>query len=83
MVVPPGWQPEEFNTEQRRQARAENNVRAERGRSRLLVIVGVLLIVAEIPAILLGWPGLGIILVPMGLFMVIGGVLQLALERGD
>jgi hypothetical protein len=83
VVVPPGWQPEEFNTEQRRQERAERNVHSERGRSRLLVIGGALLLAAELPAILAGWSGLGLILVPLGLFMAIGGAIQLLLERGE
>ena len=83
MVVPPSWQPDEFNDERTRQDRAEKNVRRDARGSWTLVIVGILLILGLIPAILVNLPGLGIILVPLGMFMIIGGAIQLIFERGD
>lgn len=83
MVVPPQWQPEEFHTEQRRQARAERNVLGERRRSIGLIAGGALVVALQLPWVLIGLPGLGIITMPIGLFMMIGGGIQLLLERGE
>lgn len=83
MVIPPGWQPDEFHTEQRRQARAERNVRGERRRSRWLIVLGALVAALQLPWELIGLPGLGIVTMPIGVFMMIGGALQLLLERGE
>ncbi len=83
MVVPPSWQPSEFNDERTRQQRVEKNIRRDTRRSWMLVIAGVVLILGLIPAILFDLPGLGIILVPLGMFMIIGGAIQLIFERGD
>lgn len=82
MVVPPIWQQDNPRDERERQQIVERNVRSEHRRSWALVIGGALLLACMLPAILAGLPGLGILIVPTGLFMVIGGGIQLLFERG-
>ena len=82
MVVPPIWRDENPRDERQRQEIVARNVRGNQRRARLLVACGVLLLVCLIPAILAGLPGLGLLLVPTGLFMFIGGGIQLLFERG-
>jgi hypothetical protein len=82
MVVPPIWQDENPRDERQRQEIVARNVRGERRRSMALVIGGALLLASLLPAVLAGWPGLGIIIIPTGLFMMIGGGIQLLFERG-
>lgn len=82
MVVPPIWQDDNPRDERQRQEIVARNVRGERRRSLALVIGGALLLACLLPAVLAGWPGLGIIIIPAGLFMIIGGGIQLLFERG-
>ena len=82
MVVPPIWQDDNPRDERERQEIVARNVRSEQRRSLALVIGGLLVLASLLPAILAGLPGLGIIIVPTGLFMVIGGGIQLLFERG-
>lgn len=82
MVVPPIWRDENPRDERQRQEIVARNVRGNQRRARLLVACGVLLLLCMLPAILAGLPGLGLILVPTGLFMIIGGSIQLLFERG-
>jgi hypothetical protein len=82
MVVPPIWQDDIPRDERERQEIVARNVRSERRRSLALVIGGFILLAMMLPAILAGLPGLGLIIVPTGLFMVIGGGVQLLFERG-
>jgi predicted phage tail protein len=82
MVVPPIWQDDIPRDERERQEIVARNVRSERRRSLAVVIGGAILLTLMLPAILVGLPGLGLIIVPTGLFMVIGGGVQLLFERG-
>ena len=82
MVVPPIWQDDNPRDERQRQEIVARNVRSERRRSLALVAGGAILLAMMLPAILAGLPGLGLIIVPTGLFMVIGGGVQLLFERG-
>lgn len=82
MVVPPLWQEDNPRDERERQAIVARNVRSERRRSWALMIGGAILLAGMLPAILAGWPGLGIVIVPTGLFMMIGAGIQILFERG-
>lgn len=82
MVVPPIWQQDNPRDEHERQEIAARNVRGEQRRSWALIIGGTLLLACMLPAVLAGLPGLGILIVPTGLFMLIGGGIQLLFERG-
>jgi predicted phage tail protein len=82
MVVPPIWQDDIPRDERERQEIVARNVRSERRRSLAVVIGGAILLATMLPATLVGLPGLGLIIVPTGLFMVIGGGVQLLFERG-
>jgi predicted phage tail protein len=82
LVVPPIWQEDNPRDERQRQEIVARNVRSERRRSLALVIGGLLVLACMLPAVLAGLPGLGIIIVPTGMFMVIGGGIQLLFERG-
>ena len=82
MVVPPIWQEDNPRDERERQEIVARNVRGERHRSLALVIGGALVLACLLPAVLAGLPGLGILIVPTGMFMVIGGGIQLLFERG-
>ena len=82
MVVPPIWQDDNPRDERERQEIVARNVRAERRRSWLLVAGGVIVLLGMLPAILAGLPGVGILIIPLGLFMLIGGAIQLLFERG-
>lgn len=82
MVLPPIWEQDDPREERERQTIVARNVRSESRRSWALVIGGVVLLICMIPALLVGLPGLGIIIIPTGLFMVIGGGIQLLFERG-
>jgi hypothetical protein len=82
MVVPPIWQEDNPRDERERQEIVARNVRSERRRSWLLIVGGALILACMIPALLAGLPGLGLLIVPIGLFMVIGGAIQISFERG-
>jgi predicted phage tail protein len=82
VVVPPIWQDDNPRDERQRQEIVARNVRSEHRRSLALVIGGLLVLASLLPAVLAGLPGLGIIIVQTGLFMVIGGGIQLLFERG-
>lgn len=82
MVVPPIWEQDNPRDERERQQIVERNVRSETRRSWTLIIGGGVLLASLLPAVLVGFPGLGILIVPTGLFMVIGGAIQLLFERG-
>ena len=82
MVVPPIWQEDNPRDERERQEIVARNVRSEQRRSRALVIGGALVLACMLPAVLAGLPGSGLIIIPTGLFMVIGGGIQLLFERG-
>ena len=82
MVVPPIWQEDNPRDERERQEIVARNVRSEQRRSRALVIGGALVLACMLPAVLAGLPGLGLVIIPTGLFMVIGGGIQLLFERG-
>ncbi len=82
MVLPPIWEQDNPREEHERQAIVARNVRSESRRSWALVIGGIVLLMCMIPALLVGLPGLGIVIVPTGLFMIIGGGIQLLFERG-
>jgi hypothetical protein len=82
MVVPPIWQEDNPRDERERQEIVARNVRSERRRSWLLIIGGALILACMIPAVLAGLPGLGLLIVPIGLFMIIGGAIQISFERG-
>ncbi|MGH9175473.1 MAG: hypothetical protein ACRD1H_14000 [Vicinamibacterales bacterium] len=82
MVVPPIWQDDNPRDERERQEIVARNVQAERRRSWALVAGGAVVLLGMLPAILAGLPGLGILIVPLGLFMLIGGAIQLIFERG-
>lgn len=82
MVVPPIWQEDNSRDERERQEIVARNVRSEQRRSLALVIGGFVVLACLLPAALAGLPGLGIVIVPTGLFMVIGGGIQLLFERG-
>lgn len=82
MVVPPIWQEENPRDERERQEIVARNVRGEQRRSWALIIGGAILLACLLPAMLAGLPGLGIVIVPTGLFMMIGGAIQVLFERG-
>lgn len=82
MVVPPLWQQDNPRDERERHEIVERNVRGERRRSWALIGGGGLLLACMLPAILAGLPGLGILIIPTSLFMLIGGAIQLLFERG-
>lgn len=82
MVVPPIWRDENPRDERERQEIVARNVRGNRRRALALIIAGGVLLVLMVPALLAGLPGLGLILVPTGIFMMIGGGIQLLFERG-
>ena len=82
MVVPPIWNDDNPREEHERQEIVARNVRSEQRRSWALVVGGAVLLACMLPAALAGLPGLGLIIVPTGLFMVVGGAIQLIFERG-
>ena len=78
--VPPQI-PNRYDDDEQRLRRLEAQESEGRRRSLLLFVGGWLVLAALIPFALTGWAGVGLVLVPIGLGMILGGGLQLFTDR--
>ncbi len=78
--VPPQI-PNRYDDDEQRLRRLEAQETDDRRRSLALVIGGLLVLTTLIPLVLTGWSGVGVVLVPIGLGMIIGGGVQLVTAR--
>jgi hypothetical protein len=81
MPIFPAIVPKPYDDDAQRQARADANLPISSRRAAAILIAGCLALVAWGVLILLGYPGTGVELVPIGMLLIIGGGIELLLSR--
>lgn len=77
----PAIVPNPFDDDAKRQQRLEANLPISSRRALAIVIGGCACLIAFAVAVVLGFPGAGAALVPLGMLLVIGGGIELLLSR--
>jgi len=73
--------PNRYDTDEQRMKRLEAQDEDSPRRTWLLFLAGLLLLLLMIPASLIGWGGVGLILVPIGLVLTLVGGIMLLVAR--
>lgn len=73
--------PNRYDDDDQRLRRLEAQDDQERRKWLVVFSVGLLLLLAMLPCLLVGWGGIGLILVPTGVGMMLGAGMQLVLAR--
>jgi hypothetical protein len=80
-LFPPPQIPHPADEDQQRLKRLDALVDASHRRWLLVFLGGWLVLAAWLPLAVAGWPGAGVVFVPIGLGMVIGAGVQLLVDR--
>ncbi|MBV8718023.1 MAG: hypothetical protein JO020_32765 [Chloroflexi bacterium] len=77
----PAIVPNPFDDDAKREARMEANLPTTSRRALAIVIGGVVALIAFGILALIGYPGAGVALVPLGALLLLGGGIELLLSR--
>lgn len=82
-IFPPPQLPDRYSSDEDRLVRLERQEAESRRKWLIVFAIGCLLLLAYIPLALVGWPGVMVLLAPLGLGMIIGAGILLLLDRAS
>ena len=81
MPILPAIVPNPYDDDAQRQRRADANLPVTSRRAAAILGGGCLMLIAFLVLVPLGYPGSGVVLIPTGMLLIIGGSIELLLSR--